>query len=129
MMGGRGTGQLGCRGPFLHSDWRQGELLRRKRHVNVFEKSSAGYAANTIGGFEKIISGLAAVFASEGVGENEGLRQLTRANEKTSAIKIPITFSMHDFFTALAVRWLRTLIFCWRSVVNVRAERGVVNYT
>lgn len=129
LMAGRGARQSGSGGPFLHSNRRQGKLLGGEGNVNVFKENSAGDTPNTIGSFEKIISGLAAMFTTEGIGKNEGLGKLTSAHEKTSAIKIPITFYRHDFFTALAVRWLRTLNSCLRSVVNVRAQRRGVNYT
>jgi hypothetical protein len=102
MMTGRGAGKLGGSGPFLHIHRRQGELFGRKRNVNIFEEGSASYAANTIGGFEEVVSGLSAMFTTEGIGKNERLGKLTRTHEKASAIKIPITFCMH-IFTALAV--------------------------
>jgi hypothetical protein len=110
MMTGRGAGKLGGSGPFLHIHRRQGELFGRKRNVNIFEEGSAGYAANTIGGFEEVVSGLSAMFTTEGIGKNERLGKLTRTHEKASAIKIPITFCMHDFHRSGSY-WLRTLNF------------------
>ena len=91
-MAGRSAREFGSRGPFLHSNRRQGKLLGGERNINVFKKNAAGDPSNTIRSFEKIISGLAAMFAAEGIGKNEGLGELTRAHEKSGAVNIPITF-------------------------------------
>ena len=85
------------RGLFLHNDRRQVKLLGSEPDVNVFEEHAAGDATNAIGGFDEIVTGLTAVFPTEGIGEDEGLGELTRTHEKASAIKIPIASYMHDF--------------------------------
>jgi hypothetical protein len=77
------------------SDW-----VGCERNINVFEKGAADNAANAIGGFDEVVSGLARLFAIEKVGEDEGLGELTGAHEKPGAINIPAIFFSHDFFTA-----------------------------
>jgi len=103
---GRGARNVGGRGPLLHNNRRQRQFLGGEQHVDIFEKSTTGDATNAIGGFQEIIAGLSAVFPTEGIGEDERLGELTRTHEKTSAIKIPVTFYMHDFHR-LAVVWLK----------------------
>jgi len=96
-MAGRSPRDASDSVPFLHSNRRQRESLGRKWHIDIFEKSPAGNTANSVGGFEKVVTGLAAMFAAEGIGEYKWLGELTRAHEKSGAIKIPITFGRHDF--------------------------------
>lgn len=100
---GRGARQIGGSSLFLHnrvlhnSEWRQVELGGGERDINVFEQDATGDAANAVGGFDEVIAGLSAVFTPERISEDDRLRELTRTHEKASAIKIPVTFCMHDF--------------------------------
>jgi hypothetical protein len=99
----RSARQFGGSRPLLHSNRRKIDLCRGKWHVNVFEEDATGDTANAVRSFNEIVTGLTAMLATERVGERERMRKLTSADEKTSAINIPITFYRHDFFTAREV--------------------------
>ena len=58
-------------------------------HINVFKNQPRGDAARTVGGFEQIIAGLAAMFPAERVDKEERLGELSSFDQKTRAIDFP----------------------------------------
>ena len=81
----------------MHTCERGGDGVGREGDINVLKKSAAGNAADAVGSFDEVVSGLARLFAIEKIGEDEGLSELTGAHEKTRAIHTPAIFFSHDF--------------------------------
>ncbi len=46
-------------------------------------------AAQTVGGFDEVVAGLAGMFTAEAVGENKRFSQLTGVHEETRAVDGP----------------------------------------
>lgn len=82
---------------FLHKRGWRSECVAGQRDVDVFKKNSAGNAADAIARFHQVVSRLAGMFTSERIGEDKGMGKLTSAHEETRAIRIPVTFFVHDF--------------------------------
>ena len=64
-------------------------------HVDVLEEFARRDAEQAIEDLDKVVAGLAAMLAAEGVGEIEWVGKLTSAHDKTGAIDGPITFQIH----------------------------------
>lgn len=65
------------------------ERGRTHDHVNVFEDLAWSDATAAVRGFDQVVTGLATVFATEGIDEGEGLGELFGFDQEPSAIDVP----------------------------------------
>ncbi len=64
----------------------------RERHVNVFEDGSGGDAFYAVGGLDEVVAGATGLFATERVGKNERLGELTSTHQETGTVYGPLAF-------------------------------------
>jgi hypothetical protein len=57
-----------------------------------------GDPSYAIRGLDKIVAGLAGLFAAESVGKDEWFGELTSTHQETGAVNGPLTFQIHKCF-------------------------------
>lgn len=65
-----------------------------QRHIDVFEGHAGHDAAEAVRRLDKIVAGLAGVFAAEDVSKNQRLGELTGAHQKAGVVDGPWTFNV-----------------------------------
>jgi hypothetical protein len=67
-----------------------------QRHIDVFEQVARMNAADAFGGLDEVVAGLAGLFTTEDVGEDERLGELTGSHEEARAVDGPWAFHVHN---------------------------------